>query len=102
MLRRVRTTKKLAKRIDPQYFTKPHPFRRWRLWLSILVPAVAVAWFAALRAKADAQVPVEVTRAALARADAVQARFNAFVRINQQVRRDLHALWPARPASHRR
>src|SRR5579863_5528714 len=50
MLRRVRTTKKLAKRIDLQYFTKPHPFRRWRLWLSILVPVVAVAWFAALRA----------------------------------------------------
>jgi len=50
MLRRVRTTKKLAKRIDLQYFTKPHPFRRWRLWLSILVPVVAVVWFAALRA----------------------------------------------------
>jgi len=50
MLRRVRTTKKLAKRIDLQYFTKPHPFRRWRLWLSILVPGVAVVWFVALRA----------------------------------------------------
>jgi len=50
MLRRVRTTKKLAKRIDLQYFTKPHPFRTWRLWLSILVPVVAVVWFAAMRA----------------------------------------------------
>jgi len=50
MLRRVRTTKKLAKRIDLQYFTQPHPFRSWRLWLSVSVPLVAVAWFAAVRA----------------------------------------------------
>ncbi len=40
MLRRIRTTKKLAKRMDLQYFTQPHPFRSWRLWLSILVPVV--------------------------------------------------------------
>ena len=50
MLRRVRTTKNLAKRVDLQYFTHPHPFRSWRLWLSILVPVVAVIWFAAVRA----------------------------------------------------
>ena len=50
MLRRIRTTKKLAKRMDLQYFTQPHPFRSWRLWLSVLVPVVAVIWFAALRA----------------------------------------------------
>jgi hypothetical protein len=50
MLRRIRTTKKLAKRMDLQYFTQPHPLRSWRLWLSILVPVVAVVWFAALRA----------------------------------------------------
>lgn len=50
MLRRVRTTKKLAKRMDLQYFAKPHPLRRWRLWLSVLVPVVAVVWFVAARA----------------------------------------------------
>lgn len=50
MLRRVRTTKKLAKRIDLQYFTKPHPFRRWKFWLSVLLPVVAAVWFVALRA----------------------------------------------------
>lgn len=41
---RVRTAKTLAKRIDLQYFAKPHPFRRWKLLLSILVPVVAAGW----------------------------------------------------------
>jgi len=44
MLRRSRTTKKLAKRIDLQYFTRPHPFRRWRFWLSVAVPVIALGW----------------------------------------------------------
>ncbi|MGA3194187.1 MAG: cytochrome c3 family protein [Terriglobales bacterium] len=50
MARRVRTTKNLAKRMDLQYFKQPHPFRTWRLWLSILVPVMAIGWFAAERA----------------------------------------------------
>src|SRR5271167_3074765 len=50
MARRVRTTKNLAKRMDLQYFKQAHPLRSWRLWLSILVPVVAVGWFAAQRA----------------------------------------------------
>jgi len=49
MLRRVRTTKKLAKRMDLQYFTHPHPFRQWRFWLSVAIPVVAFVWFAAAR-----------------------------------------------------
>lgn len=32
--------------MDLQYFKRPHPFRGWRLWLSILIPVVAVAWLA--------------------------------------------------------
>lgn len=50
MPRRVRTTKNLAQRMDLQYFKQPHPFRSWRLWLSVLVPVAAVLWFAAQRA----------------------------------------------------
>ena len=50
MARRIRTTKNLAKRMDLQYFKQSHPLRSWRLWLSILVPVVAVGWFAAQRA----------------------------------------------------
>ncbi len=50
MPRRVRTTKNLAKRMDLQYFKQAHPLRSWRLWLSILVPVVAIGWFAAQRA----------------------------------------------------
>jgi len=40
------TTKKLAQRIDMHYFKRPHPFRRWRTWLSILLPALAIVWLA--------------------------------------------------------
>ncbi len=41
-----RPTKKRAQRIDLNYFKRPHPFRRWRFWLSVAVPLVAVAWIA--------------------------------------------------------
>jgi len=53
MPRRVRTTKNLAQRMDLQYFKQPHPFRSWRLWLSILIPVVALGWFAAQRARSE-------------------------------------------------
>jgi hypothetical protein len=53
MPRRVRTTKNLAQRMDLQYFKQPHPFRSWRLWLSILIPVVAVGWFAVQRASSQ-------------------------------------------------
>jgi Cytochrome c7 and related cytochrome c len=53
MPRRVRTTKNLAQRMDLQYFTRPHPFRSWRLWLSILIPVVAVGWFVVQRANSQ-------------------------------------------------
>jgi len=49
MLRRIRTTKKLAKRIDLQYFKRPHPLRRWRFWLSLAIPIVALGWLVAQR-----------------------------------------------------
>jgi hypothetical protein len=38
------TTKVRAKRIALQYFTRPHPFRRWKLILSIAAPAVGALW----------------------------------------------------------
>lgn len=41
---RVRTTKALAKRIDLQYFTRRDLFRKWRLWLSLALPVIAVIW----------------------------------------------------------
>jgi hypothetical protein len=44
MLRRTRTTKKLARRIDLQYFAHPHPLRRWRFWLSVTIPVLALGW----------------------------------------------------------
>jgi predicted CXXCH cytochrome family protein len=56
MLRRTRTTKKLAKRIDLQYFAHAHPFRQWRFWLSIAVPAIALTWFVLQRAQGGQKV----------------------------------------------
>ena len=41
---RVRTTKALAKRIDLQYFTHRDLFRKWRLWLSVALPVIAITW----------------------------------------------------------
>jgi len=47
-LPRTRTTKKLAQRIDLDYFKRTSPLRRWRFLLSIATPVLAllcVAWF---------------------------------------------------------
>ena len=56
MLRRSRTTKKLAKRIDLQYFTRPHALRRWRFWLSVAVPVIALGWLVTQRAQGGQKV----------------------------------------------
>ena len=45
---RTRTTKKLAQRIDLDYFKRPSPLRRWRFLLSVAAPILALlclAWF---------------------------------------------------------
>ena len=43
---RTRTTKKLAQRVDLNYFKRPTAFKRAKLWLSVLVPLLAVGWIA--------------------------------------------------------
>jgi hypothetical protein len=43
---RTRTTKKLAQRIDLNYFKRPTPFKRARLLLVILAPLLAIGWLA--------------------------------------------------------
>jgi hypothetical protein len=67
-MRRTRTTKKLARRIDLQYFARPHTFRRWRFWLSVAIPVIAVGWFATQRAQGGQKV---YSSGALATAHAV-------------------------------
>lgn len=49
MARRPRTAKKLAQRIELSYFERPHPLRRWRLVLSVALPAAALLWLAVVR-----------------------------------------------------
>jgi len=41
---RTRTTKGVAQRIDLNYFKRPTPWKRARLWLTILAPVAAVLW----------------------------------------------------------
>jgi hypothetical protein len=41
---RTRTTKKLAQRIDLNYFKRPTAFKRAKFWLSVLALALAVGW----------------------------------------------------------
>jgi hypothetical protein len=43
---RTRTTKKLAQRIDLNYFKRPTPLKRAKLWLSLLLPLLALLWIA--------------------------------------------------------
>jgi len=43
---RTRTTKKLAQRIDLNYFKRPTPRKRAKMWLSLLLPVVALLWIA--------------------------------------------------------
>src|SRR5436190_1383365 len=50
------STKTRAKRIEPEYFKRLHPFRRWRLILSITVPVVAAAWLVAYAARGDQRI----------------------------------------------
>lgn len=43
---RTRTTKKLAQRIDLNYFKRPTPLKRAKFWLSVLLPLLALLWIA--------------------------------------------------------
>jgi hypothetical protein len=43
---RTRTTKKLAQRIDLNYFKRPTRFKRAKVWLSLLLPLLAIGWLA--------------------------------------------------------
>jgi hypothetical protein len=53
---RTRTTKKLAQRIDLDYFKRPHPLRHWRFLLSAALPALAVVWLAWYGLRSDRRV----------------------------------------------
>lgn len=47
---RTRSAKKLAQRIDLQYFKHASPWRRWRTILSVATPAAGLLWLAAFAA----------------------------------------------------
>ncbi len=53
---RTRTTKKLAQRIDLEYFKRRGPLRRWTFLLSLALPALAMVWLAWYTVRADRRV----------------------------------------------
>lgn len=50
------STKIRAKRIALQYFRRMHPFRRWKLILSIAAPAVAALWVLVAATRDDQRI----------------------------------------------
>lgn len=50
------STKQRAKRIELEYFKRLHPFRRLRLILSIVAPAVAALWLVAHAVRGDQRI----------------------------------------------
>jgi hypothetical protein len=53
---RTRTTKKLAQRIDLEYFKRPSPLRHWRFVLSVALPALAIVWLVWFAIRSDRRV----------------------------------------------
>ncbi len=53
---RTRTTKKLAQRIDLNYFKRPTPLKRAKFWLSLLLPLLALIWIAERSVSKDSRV----------------------------------------------
>jgi hypothetical protein len=53
---RTRTTKKLAQRIDLNYFKRPTPLKRAKLWLSLFLPVLAIIWISWYAFHKDARV----------------------------------------------
>src|SRR6267143_2300105 len=53
---RTRTTKRLAQRIDLNYFKRPTPLKRAKFWLSLLLPLLALMWIASRGLSGDHRV----------------------------------------------
>lgn len=53
---RTRTTKKLAQRIDLNYFKRPTPLKRTKFWLSLLLPLLALVWITSRGLSGDHRV----------------------------------------------
>jgi hypothetical protein len=45
-----------AKRIELHYFKRLHPFRRWKLILTLAIPAVAAVWLLVMAARGDQRI----------------------------------------------
>jgi hypothetical protein len=53
---RTRTTKKLAQRIDLNYFKRPTPLKRAKFWLGLSLPLFALIWIAGKGFSRDSRV----------------------------------------------
>lgn len=53
---RTRTTKKLAQRIDLNYFKRPTASKRLKFWISVLFPLLALIWIAERGISGDSRI----------------------------------------------
>ena len=53
---RTRTTKKVAQRINLNYFKRATPLKRAKVWLSVLLPVLALGWIAWMGFARDSRV----------------------------------------------
>lgn len=77
---RTRTTKKLAQRIDLNYFKRPTPLKRAKFWLSLLLLLLALFWIAGKRWSQDSRV---YSSGRLSRAHAVLEKECAACHVSQ-------------------
>lgn len=77
---RTRTTKKLAQRIDLNYFKRPTPLKRAKFWLSLLLLLLALFWIAGKRLSQDSRV---YSSGRLSRAHAVLEKECAACHVSQ-------------------
>ena len=77
---RTRTTKKLAQRIDLNYFKRPTPLKRAKFWLSLLLPLLALVWIASRGLSGDHRV---YSSGQMSRAHAVLERECAACHVQQ-------------------
>jgi hypothetical protein len=53
---RTRTTKKLAQRIDLDYFKRPTAAKRAKFWVSVLLPVIALMWIGGRSLSSDSRI----------------------------------------------